>query len=100
FSAIAKARSATSDPHFICSIIPLPKALSLAGLLTLDETEEVLRATAGGEAMGLDGLSAELKLELGREPPEMLFHLHSIIVVIWASDEVSRELKNATVSVP
>lgn len=50
--------------------------------------------------MGLDGLSAELKLELGREPPEMLFHLHSIIVVIWASDEVSRELKNATVSVP
>ena len=98
FASLLNTTSAALVRTIIEGLSPKPVALSLGDPPVVDETKQALRFMVNSKAMRPNELPAELpKLGLSNSSHEILLAFHVIIVAVWMTGEVPRELKSAII---
>lgn len=58
----------------------------------ISEVQDAIRSLKNNRATGPDGISAKVLKEGG---PELLHHIHTLLLKVWEKEEIPPELRDA-----
>ena len=93
-------KSPTLDPSIVDELEKWPPCRPLDDVPSRSEVEEAMRALANRQAVGPDGLRAELLKVLADEGElDTLGKFHETIVAVWRGGGVPQQWQDATIKV-
>ena len=100
FHKLLNTKSPTLDPSIVDELTQWPPCRPLVDVPSRYEVVEAIRALANRNAVGPDGLAAELSKVLADEGKfNILGKFHDVIVAVWRGGGVPQQWKYATIKV-